>query len=86
MAGYNDEWCAAGISGILSRERPVIVIPEFSPPFGFLAALNKSSKQHVRAAGNVRVLLFGPVGRAAARKPTRPVATGTFAFPAFGLN
>ena len=86
MPLYNDEWCAAGTSGRIPSERPVIVIPDFSPRFGSFAALSASSKQHVRAAANVRVLLFGPVGRAAARKPTRPVATGTFAFPAFGLN
>ncbi len=60
-------------------------IPDFSSAGDFLKALN-AGKHQVRAAGNVRVLLLGLVGRAAARKPTRPVATGTFSFPAFGTN
>jgi hypothetical protein len=64
----------------------VIVIPDFTPLHDFLKALNASAKHQVRAASNIRVLLFGSVGRSAARKPTRPVATGTFAFPAFGKN
>jgi hypothetical protein len=63
----------------------VISIPDFSPFPEFLKALNASGKHQVRAAGNIRVLLLGSMGRAA-RKPTRPVATGTFAFPAFGSN
>jgi hypothetical protein len=60
-------------------------MPDFSSPSDFIKALN-AGKHQVRAAGNVRVLLLGLVGRAAARKPTRPVATGTFSFPAFGTN
>ena len=56
-----------------------------SSPYDFLKALN-AGKHQVRAAGNVRVLLLGLIGRAAGRKPTRPVATGTFSFPAFGAN
>ena len=56
-----------------------------SSPYDFLKALN-AGRHQVRAAGNVRVLLLGLVGRAAGRKPTRPVATGTFSFPAFGAN
>jgi len=64
----------------------VIHIPEFSSFPEFLKALNASGRHQVRAASNIRVLLFGLIGRAAGRKPTRPVATGTFAFPAFGSN
>jgi hypothetical protein len=48
--------------------------------------MGSSARTHVRAAGNIRVHLFGLVGRAAARKPTRPVATGTISFPLFGQN
>jgi hypothetical protein len=40
----------------------------------------------VRAAGNIRILLFGLPGRPGTRKVTRPVATGTFSYPAFGTN
>jgi hypothetical protein len=64
----------------------VISIPDFSAFPDFLKALNATGRHQVRAAGNIRVLLFGLTGHAAARKPTRPVATGTFAFPAFGSN
>jgi hypothetical protein len=64
----------------------VTQIPDFTSFPEFLRVLNASGKHQVRAAGNIRVLLFGLVGREAARKPTRPVATGTFAFPAFGSN
>ena len=66
-------------------ERPVISIPEFTPLADFLKALNSAGKHQVRAAGNIRVLLLGCSGRGG-RKPTRPVATGTFAFPAFRFN
>jgi len=59
---------------------------DFAPPNDFLRTLNASAKHQVRAAGNICVRLFGLVGCAAASKPTRPVATGTFAFPAFGRN
>lgn len=51
-----------------------------------MKALNASTKSHVRAAGNIHVRLFGLIGAAAARKPTRPVATGTISFPVFGQN
>jgi hypothetical protein len=37
----------------------------------------------VRAAGNIRILLFGLPGT---QRATRPVATGTFSYPAFGAN
>jgi hypothetical protein len=40
----------------------------------------------VRAAGNIRILLLGLPGRPGTRKATRPVATGTFSYPAFGTN
>ena len=74
-----------GYSRATRAGRAVSVIPDFSSLGDFLKALN-AGRHQVRAAGNVRVLLFGLVGRAAARKPTRPVATGTFSFPAFGAN
>jgi hypothetical protein len=64
----------------------VIVIPDNSSLHDFLKALGASGKSQVRAAGNIRVRLFGLLGRAAARKPTRPVATGTISFPLFGQN
>ncbi|HXN08373.1 MAG TPA: hypothetical protein VN860_01795 [Candidatus Acidoferrales bacterium] len=40
----------------------------------------------VRAAGNIRILLLGLPSRPGMRKVTRPVATGTFSYPAFGTN
>jgi hypothetical protein len=40
----------------------------------------------VRAAGNIRILLLGLPGSAGVRRATRPVATGTFSYPAFGSN
>jgi hypothetical protein len=40
----------------------------------------------VRAAGNIRILLLGLPSRPGVRKTTRPVATGTFSYPAFGTN
>jgi hypothetical protein len=64
----------------------VVNISDSSSFPDFVKAINASGKHRMRAAGNIRVLLFGSIGRAAARKPTRPVATGTFAFPAFGSN
>jgi len=44
------------------------------------------SRRHVRAASNIRFVVFGSPGPAGARKPTRPIATGTFSFPAFLPN
>jgi hypothetical protein len=64
----------------------MIFISEFSPRPGIFETLKAQSKRQVRAAGKIRVHLFGLVGNASARKATRPVATGTFAFPAFGPN
>jgi hypothetical protein len=64
----------------------VIIIPDFSSLHDFVRALNASGKTHVRAAGNISVRLFGLLGCAAARKPTRAVATGTMSFPVFGQN
>jgi hypothetical protein len=64
----------------------VIVIPDFSSLHDFLKALEASGKTHMRAAGNIRVRLFGHIGCAAGRKATRPVATGTLSFPVFGQN
>jgi len=54
----------------------------------FLDALNEQSqlKRLVRAAGNIRILLLGAPSSAAASKPTRPIATGTFSFPVFNTN
>ena len=40
----------------------------------------------VRAAGNIRIMLLGLPGRAGARRATRPIATGTFSFPALSAN
>ncbi len=40
----------------------------------------------VRAAGNIRILLLGQPGRRGIPRSTRPVATGTFSYPAFGSN
>jgi hypothetical protein len=40
----------------------------------------------VRAAGNIRIILLGVPGLAGARKPTRPIATGTITFPALSAN
>ena len=40
----------------------------------------------VRAAGNIRILLLGLPGRRGIPRSTRPVATGTFSYPAFGSN
>ena len=41
----------------------------------------------VRAAANIRILLLGTPGRSGAPSGSaRPVATGTFSFPAFGCN
>jgi hypothetical protein len=40
----------------------------------------------VRAAGNIRIILLGCPGPAGAKKPTRPIATGTFSFPALSAN
>jgi len=73
-------------AGYPPPERLVVSIFDSSSFPEFVKALNAGAKHQVRAAGNIRVLLFGSVGRLAPRKPTRPVATGTFAFPAFGAN
>jgi hypothetical protein len=43
-------------------------------------------KYRLRIVGQCRILLLGYFGAAAARRATRPIATGTFAFPAFGTN
>jgi hypothetical protein len=40
----------------------------------------------VRAAGNIRIILLGWPGAAGARRATRPIATGTFSFPALSAN
>jgi len=40
----------------------------------------------VRAAGNIRIRLFGLSSRFGSRTSARPVAIGTFSFPAFGSN
>jgi hypothetical protein len=64
----------------------MIFFSDFSPRHDFFEAQNAQAKHQVRAAGNIRVCLFGLMGNASARKATRPVATGTFAFPAFGQN
>jgi len=40
----------------------------------------------VRAAGNIRILLLAAPRRAGVPRATRPVATGTFSYPAFGYN
>lgn len=40
----------------------------------------------VRAAGNIRILLFGLPCRPGIARSTRPVATGTFSYPTFGTN
>jgi len=40
----------------------------------------------VRAAGNIRIMLLGWPGPAGARRATRPIATGTFSFPALSAN
>jgi hypothetical protein len=40
----------------------------------------------VRAAGNIRIILLGLPGPAGAKKATRPIATGTFSFPALSVN
>jgi hypothetical protein len=39
----------------------------------------------VRAAGNIRILLFGSPSRFG-KHSSRPVATGTFSYPSFGAN
>jgi len=43
-------------------------------------------KYRLRIVGQCRILLLGCFGAAAASRATRPIATGTFAFPAFGAN
>jgi hypothetical protein len=43
-------------------------------------------KRLVRAAGNIRILLLGWPVNDGKPKGTRPVATGTFSYPAFGPN
>jgi hypothetical protein len=40
----------------------------------------------MRAAGNIRIILLGLPGPAGAKKATRPIATGTFSFPALSTN
>lgn len=40
----------------------------------------------IRAAGNIRVILLGLPGPAGAKRATRPIATGTFSFPALSVN
>jgi hypothetical protein len=77
---YNE---SRGIRSAAACERPATIISDFSSYRDFPG---DPQKHQVRAAGNIRVLLFGWIGNAAARKATRPVATGTFAFPAFGRN
>jgi hypothetical protein len=45
-----------------------------------------SVRRLMRAAGNIRILLFATPGRPGAGRTTRPVATGTFSYPAFASN
>src|SRR5215470_416623 len=40
----------------------------------------------VRAAGNIRIILLGLPGPRGAKRATRPIATGTFSFPALSTN
>jgi hypothetical protein len=40
----------------------------------------------VRAAGNIRILLLALPVHPGGRRLTRPVATGTLSYPAFGSN
>ncbi|MBV8164688.1 MAG: hypothetical protein JOZ91_10510 [Candidatus Eremiobacteraeota bacterium] len=40
----------------------------------------------VRAAGNIRIMLLATPGHLGASRTTRPVATGTFSYPAFASN
>lgn len=49
-------------------------------------AIGSRMRRLVRAAGNIRVLLLGLPGVAGSRRAARPIATGTFAFPALSNN
>ncbi|MDQ2818120.1 MAG: hypothetical protein M3T49_07940 [Candidatus Eremiobacteraeota bacterium] len=57
-------------------------------PDGFFRALEATAsvRRRVRATGEIRILLLGAVGAAAARIATRPIATGAFSFPVFNVN
>ncbi|HME81821.1 MAG TPA: hypothetical protein VKF82_07065 [Candidatus Eremiobacteraceae bacterium] len=47
---------------------------------------HESSRRLIRAAGNIRIILLGLPGPAGAKRATRPIATGTFSFPALSQN
>jgi hypothetical protein len=55
-------------------------------PFESSPRVSWPRKYRLRIVGQCRILLLGCFGAAAASKATRPIATGTFAFPAFGAN
>ena len=63
-----------------------MVYQDYSPDLGSSFGGSARLRRLVRAAGNIRVLLLGLPGAAGARKTTRPIATGTLSFPAFGSN
>jgi hypothetical protein len=55
-------------------------------PFDTPSSDSWPRKYRLRIAGQCRILMLGWFGASVSRKRTRPIATGRFAFPAFGAN